>query len=287
MQTTSGDVLELFRGSDRAHRAFEGWRTDPARRDVHAVALGHISRHVYDIESVAIKRLQIRIKKDSAVRYAVKSKLVRPHDHNALHPLGAIDPADNRNDRARDWSPPGTFNLAFHVHLERTNGAIFTYPEFEAAAEQDDEVLGPLLWHNKRDVVAELRAKATSDEDRCRADNAVQWRLGCAYYSFFREVYVLASLREAGIDLRLHPLADALFRTDFWTTDGYSVSLRVPNAVFADSSGRGRKPPMEAFGQSVFVGAVPLTVAVPRDFGTIELPKSQTITTLIQQLRSR
>lgn len=41
------------------------------------------------------------------------------------------------------------------------------------------------------------------------------WRLGNAYYSCLRELYVLAVLREAGVPAEYHVIADALFRADF------------------------------------------------------------------------
>ncbi|WP_143740071.1 hypothetical protein [Micrococcus luteus] len=68
-----------------------------------------------------------------------------------------------------------------------------------------------------------------------------------AYYSFLRELYVLVQLRDRGVDLKVHPLADALFRVDAWKA-GAVVQLFVKNEKYRQGD-HGRKPkPAELLG---------------------------------------
>ncbi len=68
----------------------------------------------------------------------------------------------------------------------------------------------------------------------------MRWRIGNYYYSFLREIHLLSILRETGLDLLFHPLADALFRVDAWLGD-LVLSLYVGNARYRTVTGTGRK----------------------------------------------
>ncbi|WP_410608787.1 hypothetical protein [Amycolatopsis sp. lyj-109] len=62
------------------------------------------------------------------------------------------------------------------------------------------------------------------------ASDALRWRFGNAYYSFLREVHTLVYLRGNGLDVRFHPLADALFRIDSWMDDAvFSIWVASEN----------------------------------------------------------
>jgi hypothetical protein len=115
----------------------------------------------------------------------------------------------------------------------------------------------------------------------------VRWRIGLAYYSFAREVYTIAVLRVAGLDVRSHPLADALFRVDAWT--GRTVlSLYISNARFRDGA-LGRKPRTT----SILAGATPpfrceeLRLTTRHEFGCVHLPEAGKITAIAPRLADR
>lgn len=164
-----------------------------------------------------------------------------------------------------------SFNLALHVLLERREGQLFTIQEFRAACSKDRQVLWPLLGQSGEDWRARVKRNSAPQEYE-RFLDAMTWRVGCAYYAFLKEVYVLAFIRDRGLDLRMHPLADTLFRMDFWTPDNKALSLYVPNDFYASHDGQfGRKPPMEDYVQDLFTYHR-FEIPIPKVFGTVELP---------------
>jgi hypothetical protein len=115
---------------------------------------------------------------------------------------------------------------------------------------------------------------------------AVRWRIGLAYYSFVREIYTIAVLRSAGLDVRAHPLADALFRVDAWL--GRTVlSLYIRNPRFRDGA-RGRKPRT----QEILSGAEPpfrfeeIRLSPGHEFGCIHLPDAGQIQGVARRLQA-
>jgi hypothetical protein len=118
------------------------------------------------------------------------------------------------------------------------------------------------------------------------AAQAVRWRVGIAYYSFARELYTIAVLRGEGLDVRAHPLADALFRVDAWT-DRTILCLYIRNARFRDGA-RGRKPRAA----DILGGARPpfryeeLRLATSHVFGCVHLPEAGQIRAVAQHVRA-
>ncbi|MGY1697363.1 hypothetical protein ACI780_20880 [Geodermatophilus sp. SYSU D00814] len=276
MTTRSDEVLELFQGQDEALLAFQAWRQDSRREGVHRVVLGHEVRHAYAIGPDDVLAFNRRIKSDSLKR---ERGPWPTQDPEALHPLGRIASGDVKpregsvTKRVADWSPPLAFNHAFHYLLEQFDGRLFTFPEFRQACKQDD-TLQRLLENSADALFAELAATETDPEDRAKLEELLQkafrWRLGCAYYSFLRELYVYGILRRYRPHLRMHPLADTLFRTDFWAR-GESWELLVRNDTYK-SGPDGRKPPMERFGRRIFRQRARIELDPPRIFGEAYLP---------------
>jgi hypothetical protein len=99
----------------------------------------------------------------------------------------------------------------------------------------------------------------------------MRWRFGLAYYSFLREMYVLARLRELGLPMHVHPLADALFGADFWS--GITVvEFLIGNRQFG-TAGSGRKTKdQEILGDQGTFQFTSLEMAVQRDWGVVHLP---------------
>ncbi len=269
MLTTAQDVIDLFAGSEEATRAFASWRDDPRRSGVHQVVLGHEVRHTYRVTAQHVTDLNHRIHEDSDER---RHRSWGPRDPFALHPLGAIrsrDVAPERSTATRaiaDWSPPLAFNHAFHYLLEAREGRLFTFLEFRRASTQES-VLERLLTSSARQLHSRLRAEGHADD---LLHSCFRWRLGCAYYSFLRELFVLGVLRDQDRKVQVHPLADTLFRTDFWRP-GVSIELLIVNERYK-SKALGRKAPMERFARDVFRIRRRIELQQPAVFGRAHLP---------------
>lgn len=130
------------------------------------------------------------------------------------------------------------------------------------------------LWQPaQRDIEDAIR---TGVPDQLARD-AMLWRIGNSYYSFLRELFVIAALRERGVDLRCHPLADALFRVDCWF-DRNVISLYIGNATYRDGVAGRKLDPRVLLGD-----AQPpfrfreIRVGTPRRFGVVHLPDLESL----------
>jgi hypothetical protein len=100
-----------------------------------------------------------------------------------------------------------------------------------------------------------------------------------------REVDLLLRLRNAGIPVRYHLLADVLFRADLWL-NSLVVCLYFPNPNYRSGKDAGRKPPAESF----FAGATPSFEIVHfpverQGFGRVWLAKDDSLRALAQLIR--
>lgn len=113
----------------------------------------------------------------------------------------------------------------------------------------------------------------------------MRWRVGLFYYSFIRELYVISRFRELGLDVRFHPLADALYRTDTWLGN-ISVSLYIKNGTFRDG-GSGRKPQAEKLigRDRPDLRFVELKIPTQRRWGRVHLPGEGAVGACAEQLR--
>jgi hypothetical protein len=112
---------------------------------------------------------------------------------------------------------------------------------------------------------------------------SIQWRVGNAYLSYLREMYVIAVLREEGFDVRYHLLADVLFRADCWVKDT-CVGIYVRNLKFR-AGRRGRKPRVqEILGDGPF-SFVELELAPRHEFGNVHLPERRSIVAAASRIR--
>ncbi|MEU2558895.1 hypothetical protein ABZ626_06085 [Streptomyces longispororuber] len=162
-----------------------------------------------------------------------------------------------------DWHPDFAFAHTFHFCMEQL-GEVPTFQqfrEFSLGSAEGRKMLGDPAKALIRDLVE------TGKCPQRRAQAAMRWRIGNAYYGFLREVYTLVKLRRKHhIDLRAHPLADALFRVDAWV-GRRALSLRVGNGKFRQGAAAGRKTPAE----KLLTDVVP-----PLEFTTIELAAAST-----------
>jgi hypothetical protein len=203
---------------------------------------------------------------------------------NTDHSLGQISKrwleAQKDYPAVRDFNTPFAMQYLFHAFLE-DKGRLPLWQEVMPYLMREK----PELYWN--DFCRQLNFERSNQERRNVLLQAMQWRLGCAYYSFVREADILARLREQHkLDVRYHVLADVLFRVDMWCENAI-VSLFVSNDQFRTASGQGRKTTVrDVFNKAekpfVFVD---MPRPKPRKFGVIDLVPEDDIATLAKQIR--
>jgi len=258
METTSAEVIATFAVTPRARGLLRRWREDPARPQVTRIVLAHTTKALY----------------------ALQPRQVESVCTATEHPLGDIRKAvATAVPPVVDWRPDFAFTHVMHLALEKF-GSLPTFGEFSSFCARDPAGAATL-----GDPARQIR------EEACRQGyppgqvaQAIRWRIGLAYYSFVRETYTIAVLRAAGLDVRAHPLADALFRVDAWA--GRTVlSLYIRNARFRDGP-RGRKPRTA----DILTGAQPpfrheeLRLPTRHEFGCVHLPEASQIRVIAQRL---
>jgi len=261
MQTTAAEVIATFAVTPQARKLLRRWQADQARPQVPPVVMRHVMRTLYTLEPAHIE----------AVCAASE------------HPLGNI-----RKETAMavrpvvDWRPDFAFTHVLHLALESL-GHFPTFGEFTRFC-ADDPVGRRALGNPARQIREHARRLGYPN---AQAAQAVRWRIGLAYYSFAREAYTIAVLRDTGLDVRAHPLADALFRVDAWV-DRTILSLYIRNAKFRDGN-RGRKPRVA----DIFSRVQPpfcyeeLRLPTGHAFGCVHLPEADQIRAVARRMNSR
>jgi hypothetical protein len=196
------------------------------------------------------------------------------------HALGEVKKRDVEGvAQIRDWHPAFAFTHVLQFAVEAI-GHLPTYQEFRSYC-HDDPVGQAALWNPAQEAI-ERAAGVTSRE---AARDAMRWRIGNAYYSLVRETFVLVTLRDAGLDVRVHPLADALFRVDLWLDD-INVSLFIGNGMFrSGAAGRKERP------DDILRDATPpfrfhsMQLGTQHRFGEVHLPSKAAIDDAAAALR--
>lgn len=260
MRTTSAEVITTFAVTARAQQQLRRWQTDPARQQVPRIVMRHNAQAIYRLEPSDIE----------AVCTASE------------HPLGNI-----RKDTAMavqpvvDWRPDFAFTHVMHLVLEK-HGCLPTFGEFTRFCGSDP--VGRIALGDPARQIREEAARLGYAPAHAR--QAVRWRIGLAYYSFARELYTIAVLRAEGLDVRAHPLADALFRVDAWV-ERTILCLYIRNTRFRDGL-RGRKPRAA----DILAGAQPsfcyeeLRLATSHAFGCVHLPDTGQIRAVARRLKA-
>jgi hypothetical protein len=214
-ETSLADVVNLFRPSYSAGIAYRDWRRNPRRRAVVPVVEKHCTKVLYELAAEDVEQVV----------------------QNTKHALGEIDwqqvkPIIN----LINWHPDFAFTHMFAYMVEQF-GEIPTWQRFFEFIRED------ALGRNIGDQAIEaINKEIASGVDRAIAYDAAQWRIGNAYYGLLREAYVIVHLRTLGLDVRCHPLADALFHSDAWFGRTI-ISVRVANEKFTSGEdGRKTKP---------------------------------------------
>ncbi|MEV0752360.1 hypothetical protein [Streptosporangium sp. NPDC050280] len=260
--TTSQDVLKLFKVTSLAEAVFQRWISDTSKAEVVPHVMEHRTSVVYDLTPASV---------ESVCRATA-------------HALGNVKRVVAERERAIvDWHPPFAFTHTLHYALE-TLGHLPTWQEFSVFA-RDDAKGHHMLWGPAIRVASDVH-HAWGGPSWDDAWDGVRWRVGNAYYSFLREIYVVAHLRASGLDVRVHPLADALFRVDFWS-GRTACSLLIKNAKFKEGD-QGRKIPTDR----ILEGAEPgfrfhkIQLEPATEFGVVRLPSSEDIHRVADVLRA-
>jgi hypothetical protein len=169
---------------------------------------------------------------------------IRPHDvlelckeiaaDGSKHALGEIKKSDvDQVPEIRDWHPDFAFIHLLHFVTEEA-GALLPFDAFI-----HHQIFKDALYD---DIRKQIQRVAGHDKHiEALAKKAVRWRVGIAYYSFLKEQYVISLMRSEGINVKQHPLADALFRVDCWAAET-NIDLYVTNPLFRSRGGSaGRK----------------------------------------------
>lgn len=292
METTCGEVLRTFHVTPQAQQLYHDWENNEERRTrgVIETVRNHITRVPYQLSAEDFDRLK------------------ENHERNNDHPLRDIRFEDIKDiKKGIDWEPAFAFVHLFHF-LTEDLGRLPGWTECSYFFCQDEtgrRILGEERETKEQEIyldeLEKLRAKypaAKGIEHRAKmlAKDSLDWRVGLAYYGFTREMYTVVKLRERGLDLRVHPLADALFRADAWVNRNI-ISIYVLNPNFKGDLERskkkqaGRKRTVE----SIYGNATPRFNFVPitleraghADRGKFYFPTDQALDEAEQTIRTQ
>ena len=248
------DALAHFTGGhDRATQTFRAWHEDPSKRDV----VPHVEKTV------------------TSVLYGLNTDDLTAVAERTIHPLGDISKSvRDRVPTIRDWHPAFSFQHALHHSLE-ASGEVLTYQAFREFCRDDPEAHA-MLFAPATHALAIARSEDGVPFGEAR--DALRWRIGLAYYSFLRELFVIAALREAAIDARFHVLADCLFRVDFWIGDN-CFELFITSPAFKYRQGGRKHGPAYYVGPSSRLKFHRLELPVQHSFGNVHVPDAaETVT---------
>ncbi|MEU2123807.1 hypothetical protein [Nocardia niwae] len=246
--TGSGEVVQHFTSGGRiAKSELEWWTNREGCRHVAETVLAHVTSTPYAIASKDIVQLQ------------------------TSHALGNVKRAEAEEvGSIRDWFPDFAFTHLFHLMLEEVQ-RLFSWDEFYEWCQGD--VVRRWLWEPAREMVASAKVEGFGYK---QARDAMRWRIGNFYYSFLRELYVIAALRERGLPMRFHPLADALFRADAWC-ENVLLELYIGNRMFK-SGDMGRKSSTEEyFSDQPQFEVVRFEMRLQRTYGKVHVPPTEQI----------
>ncbi|WP_433418755.1 hypothetical protein ACQP1V_03580 [Microtetraspora malaysiensis] len=261
--TDADEVVQLFCRAPDARRRFRQWETSRRRRHVVEHVMAHKTRILYELTVDDITRALPRNISDHALDEIKGDKA-------------------KEIERIDKWNPDFAFTHVFHYALE----AIGTFPRWGDIYRffQEDERANVMLMEPaKREVEATVRDGWGRQEARA----AMRWRVGNFYYSFLREAYAVVRLRAAGLDVRAHPLADALFRVDGWCGNKI-ISIYVRNPRFRDGY-EGRKPQVERIleGGDPSFEFHPVVLPPASEFAKSHLPDDSQLRAAIRELSKR
>lgn len=263
--TTADDVLDLFNVTPLAQEEYEQWSTGHRKDTVVPHVMAHRTRVLYEISPEDIERIRdLRDEEEHALGE------IKRREGEAIEPIV-------------NWEPDYAFAHVLHYALESL-GYVPTWQQFRRFCFEDSKAAS-MLWEPAQRLRNELSRQGLS---RLETYKAMRWRVGNYYYSFLREIHVIAVLRRRGVDVRFHPLADALFRVDAWW-GRTALSLYVRNPRFKQGASQGRKPRTEQILDAAWPAFSFETIELaPADkFGIVHLAKPAEISKVGDQLTRR
>ncbi|RDV82970.1 hypothetical protein [Ammonifex thiophilus] len=150
--------------------------------------------------------------------FRITASDVKKIGEETRHALGDLKSDTDPIQDVEDFYTPFAVEYFLHGLLEE-NKRLPTFQEF----------WGAMGGKYKKYYMDELFLKLGGKYDKICLKRAIQWRLGKFYYSWLRELYVLALLRENhGLALKYHLFADLVLSIDAWY--GKKVlCIRVPS----------------------------------------------------------
>ncbi|GAA2096358.1 hypothetical protein [Actinomadura alba] len=215
-ETTAADVVGRFNVTPRAQRTYSKWLGDESRTEVVDYVSGHRTRLLHEVDPAHVE--QTCRSTDHALDNVQKTMAV------------AVEPIES-------WNPAFAFTHVLHYAIEKER-RILTWQQFFSFI-REDPLADRMLWTPSILMTEQVLEQYGDRWSKFEVHSAIRWRVGNAYYSFLREVYVVSHWRALGLDVRVHPLADALFRVDAWYQNTV-VSLYVGNRRYRER-GVGRK----------------------------------------------
>ena len=215
METSFTTVMDIFGASATACVAHRDWKKNPRRQAVVPIVEAHRTHALYDLTSEDIQGVVERTE----------------------HALGEVEWARVKPvKKLINWHPDFAFTHMFSYMIEQ-HCKVPTWQEFYEFIWHDK--VGSSIGDQARKEVALQVARGVPKDV---AQGAARWRVGNAYYGLLRETYVIIQLRARGLDVRCHPLADALFHADAWLGRTI-ISVRVANEIFTSGEdGRKTRP---------------------------------------------
>lgn len=253
--TTFDSAVAHFTRSKSAARELERWSALPGKEPVVDFARRLVSERVYEVTPEHVEDVCSR------TTHALTLPGGRGLRRSVAESVAEI----------ADWYPNFPFVHSLYYAVEALHGPP-TWEEFIEFWRNDPDAR-TMLGIPARRAVSEA---IDSGHTRAAAEEAMWWRLGNAYYSLLRELYVLSVLRACGFAVEYHVIADALFRADFWVGD-VVISLYVANDRYR-AGGEGRKPhPRAVLGDFNGFRFVEMPRLTRHEYGTVHLPSRQEI----------
>jgi hypothetical protein len=184
--TTAAEVRRLFNVTEASRDRFNNWHSTKRRVAEHA--LGHAAVVVNALTPAEAEEVFRRDSLGAALRARGQ-------------PVLEID----------DWRPEYALPHVFH-HAVEGLGRLPGWAEFRTFC-AGDERAAEMLWGPAAELV---RQAVDRGVEGSVARAAMRRRIGREYAEFVRSVYVAAALRERGLDVRTHPLAETVFGVDAW-----------------------------------------------------------------------
>ena len=185
----------------------------------------------------------------------------------------------------RDGHPDVSFTYLFHAALEET-GAVPTWIGWREWLRSSRTPTVNQATHDIRErarsALGHWIGEAAAVYGLESSQGAARWRIGLAYFSFLRELWVLGRLRESGLKMLCHPYIDLAYRIDGWITAPQPtvLELYIANTRFR-SADSGRKDGARKYIYQARLVDIGLDPFSPRRVGDLFVPTEQELKSAI------